>query len=325
MKKAAAEHKPSEHSRKPKHERPGKALTFPKRLARAAGVTGTALTLSFAPSAEARPSMKDMEGPKPPHAVDTGKPRSAGPREGREEGLSPAIGDVQTSVRTIRGDGGEDALSIDYADSSGRESGISIPFSEARGGLAQTIPGRERSILIFENSVVIAVGYDASFRGELLLRMDGGFRNSSAVEFPLPEDCRDGNLLSATVAAGADGSESILYFINKAGHVRAASIEAWNAPYADAQIPPSENARLLSAGRGIAMRFEPDSGTLTFLKADFASESITPRELPVPSSASPPLVSTVGMETILSIGGGRFLVAETVPGDFSSLQLIALE
>ncbi|NYZ60829.1 hypothetical protein H0O01_04000 [Candidatus Micrarchaeota archaeon] len=317
--------RPEEEHKKTRHIPPAKALTLPKRFGRAVGIVATAATLSFAPSAEARPSMRDTQGPKPPHAADTGKPRSAGPREGQGADLSPAIGNVQTSVRIIREDAGEGTISIDYVDSSGRESGISIPFSEERGELVQAIPGRERSVLVFENSIVIAVGYDASFRGELLLRMDGSFRNSSAVEFPLPADCKNGNLLSATVATGEDGSESILYFINKAGHVRAASIEAWNAPYATAQLLPSENAKLSPVGRGIAMLFKPGSGTLTFLKADFSSESITPNELPIPASTSPPSVSTIGMETVLSIGGSRFLVAETVPGDFSSLQLVALE
>jgi hypothetical protein len=228
-------------------------------------------------------------------------------------------------VTRIREDDGEDLISIEYSDQSGRPPvSISVPFSGERGELVQSIPGRERTVLLFEKSIVIAVGHDARFRGELRLRMDGDFRNGPAVEFPLPEDCRDGNFRSATVTTGEDGSESILYFMNREGHVRAARIDAWNVPYATEQLPPSETAQLVSLGRGIAVYFEPGSGTLTFLKADFQSSSISTNPQPALPSQAPPLVSSTGAETILSIGGSRFLAAETVPGDFSSLRLVRL-
>lgn len=309
----------------PEHEKPRHLP--PKKIRLPIVALAATLALSNAPLAGARPSARSADGPKPPQAADTDKPRSPEAGAPYEAVLGPAVGEVETTVTRTRGEG-EGFLFIDYSDQSRRpRAGVSIPFSEERGGLVQVIQGRVRTVLIFENSIVVAVGYDAAFSGELLLRMageNGEFRNSSAVEFPLPADCLSGNLLSAAVATGEDGSESVLYFMNRGGHVRAFSMDRWGEPYAGAQLSASEGARLVPIGRGLAALFEPGSPILALLKADFTSETILLNSLPVPPSDSIPAASASGPEIMLTIGGRRFLLSEQVPGDFHSLRLVAL-
>ncbi|MEW5996795.1 MAG: hypothetical protein AB1657_04335 [Candidatus Micrarchaeota archaeon] len=314
MKRRPEERKP-EKAKDPKYVPPRKPFRKQGRFAAAAALAALEL---------ARPGISEARGvsapSKPPRTADTDKPEA--PVTGIS--LGPSQGPVDTSIRYTRNEDGQRLLVIDYEDRSGRSAGPIVPLHDGMGSLLQEFPGAERTVLVFENSVIITIGYDATFRGEFLLKMDGGFRTSTSVEFQLPEDCRNGNLLSSAVVKDADGTEGILYFINRNGYVRARRTDRMNPPVATAWLPASGNAVLVGLTNGMALHFQPGEDAVTFLKADFGTESILTQERELPGVESPLTVVRRGMETIIITGGRRFLASETEPGDFSSLGLIQL-
>lgn len=303
----------------PEHEKPRKPKYVPPRKPfRRAGFAALAGAAIFFFADLAKAGSFDA---KPQRTRDADKPEQVSSPEAQ---LGPAVGAVDTSYKYITNEDGQDILVVDYRDRSGRVSGPLVPLHDGMGPLRYRFVGAERTVLVFENSVIITIGYNAAFEGRLLLMMDGRQRTSTSVEFALPEDCQNGNLVSAAAVRDAGDVEGILYFISRNGLVYARRTDQMDCPFATAMLPASDNAVLAGLPGGIAVHFRPGDSAITFLKADFATETIQVQERPLPGAEPPLTVVQRGTETIITTGGRRFLVSETRPGDFSSLELVPL-
>lgn len=188
------------------------------------------------------------------------------------------------------------------------------------GNVLYVLPGRERTVVITENNVIVTLGYEAVARGETALVMNGvALKDSNTYYYNLPEDVRgveelaDGRrvprLQSAIMIEDGDGQGETLFFIGRNGHLRATRVERYSEPYARASIEVNEYARLMSAG-SVAILAEPGRGVMLALTADFDTHRIVKHAIPLP----------VTPEGIPEINGtdGNFILA------FSNIQVLVL-
>lgn len=306
------EHKPSEHSRQPGKQ---KARGRPRQVSSFSRIGGaalaTALVLSHAPSAEARPIPGKSRPEQPKPEVHSDKPW----HEHREAG-----GRVDTSTRYAR-NGNESSFIIMYRDTEGRENGVPISLSPELGSPREVFAGAERTVVFTDKAILITQGYNSCFRGELFVPMEDAETRSSLVMVALPEDSTGDGLLAYIRASGE--TEDLAYVLGASGMVRSRQVSTMAGRFSEAQIEATRETRLAPAGE-YAIAYTPGSMVAYVLRGTGNEAMLVRRvELSEPASSAPSAIRAGG-DVIVDFGGQRFAIMRSIQGGTYEFTVLAL-
>ena len=248
-----------EKPKKPKYVPPKKPFKLPKSNHALPFAAAAALVFLSMPG-DSKANTVIPAGPKPHDAADTEKPSETQPPE-------IAMG-VSASTRYETSEGATTFV-ITY-EKDGRMKDVHIQLSEETGTPQRVMTGAERSVIVTDKAIVITLGYNAAFRNDIFLTIEGPQPLDSSIMFPLPEDCLNGNLSAYTMVWGGDGEER-LYFANSSGKVRSTRINVRDDPYSIANVGITQGFTLAAAG-DYAVGYSAGSNTITFFRGSGEEE-----------------------------------------------------
>lgn len=299
----------------------GEGRRMGKAIAAAAALAISAMPMA----AHARPKL----GMAPPFSE---KPPTGAPETGRMDASEARFPGGAARVEVL-GEGGDFTnMRITYQEKDW-ERQVSFFGPVGTGRVTHVLLGRERTVVITENNVIVTLGYEAARRGQRNLEMEGAETRGTTYYYDLPDDVKgyevleDGSsvlkLQSAALVDDAEGGGATLFFIGRNGHLRATRVERYSEPYASTNIEVNPGARLISAG-SVAILAEPGRNAMLALNANFEMRMIERELIALPAvPEGVPEMRTSGGDAILSFGNIEVLVLVGEPGNPHSVTIAA--